>query len=167
MVSETLVALGLLIGGVGEPTRRLTMHPLHTTLTEVSVAAGGAIEIRMRAFVDDFSAAVAGRRDASPPHSAPDASAAERYLSTRLMLTAPGGRTAPLRVTSVRHEGDVVWLTLRVAGVRTLAGARLTNRVLFERHDDQVNIVQMRDGPRRRTLLFTTRDGDTAKALDT
>ena len=164
MVSETLVALGLLIGGLGEPTCTLTMHPLHTTLTEVSVDAGAAIEIRMRAFIDDFSAAVAGRRDASPPHSAPDGSV-ERYLSTRLMLTGPGGRAVTLRVTSVRHEGDVVWVTLRAAGVRTLAGVRLTNRVLFERYDDQVNIVQTRDGPRRRTLLFTSRDGATPKPL--
>ena len=166
MVIAAVIALGLMTARCSEPIRDAAIHPLHTTLTEVSVDAAGAVDIRVRAFVDDFSVAIGGWRDtASAPHTAPKDSAVQRYLSSRLMLTVPGGRAAPLRVTSVRQEGDVVWVTLRAVGVRSLAGARLTNTVLFERYDDQVNIVQTDDGARRRTVLFTTRDGRASKAL--
>ena len=42
---------------------------------------------------------------------------------------------------------------------------RLTNRVLFERYDDQVNVVQTSVAGQRRTLLFTKRDGAAAKSI--
>jgi hypothetical protein len=166
VVIAAVIALALTTARYSEPMRNAAIHPLHTTLTEVSVDAAGAVDIRLRAFVDDFWVAVGGRRDTSPlPYTAPKDSAAARYLSSRLMLMMPGGRAATLRVTSVRHEGDVVWVTLRAVGVRSVAGARLTNTVLFERYDDQVNIVQTDDGARRRTVLFTTRDGRASKPL--
>jgi hypothetical protein len=65
----------------------------------------------------------------------------------------------------MRRTDDLVWITLRAPTLRSVAGARLTNRVLFERWDDQVNIVQTAIGARRQTLLFTNRDGGTAKAI--
>ena len=40
-------------------------HPLHTTLTEITMAPDGSVQIVLRAFVDDFSAAVTGRRIAA------------------------------------------------------------------------------------------------------
>ena len=80
-------------------------------------------------------------------------------------MTEAHGRRATLRVASVQREGDVVWVTLQAPGIRSLAGLRLTNAVLFERYDDQVNIVQTQDGTRRQTLLFTRRDAGVPKTL--
>ena len=166
MVIDVLVALRLVMASFGEPVCDEPVHPLHTTLIEVSVDASGALEIRLRGFIDDFAAAIAGKRDVSPaPHAAPTAAAADGYLSTRLVLSDSHGRQATLRVASVQHEGDVVRVTLRAPGIHSLAGLRLTNTVLFERYDDQVNIVQTQDGTRRQTLLFTPRDGRVPKPL--
>jgi hypothetical protein len=141
-------------------------HPLHTTLTEITTASDGGVQIVLRAFIDDFSAAVTGR--AAPqgtPISTPADSAIARYLGQTLALTDAGGRRTPLYVAGVRRTDDLVWITLRAPALLSLAGARLTNRVLFERWDDQVNIVQTAIGARRQTLLFTKRDGSAAKAL--
>ena len=74
-------------------------------------------------------------------------------------------RRQRLVVTGLRRDGDVVWVTLRAAGVRSLANVRLTNTVLFERYDDQVNVVQTSTGGRRRTVLFTKRDGNAFKLI--
>ena len=68
-------------------------------------------------------------------------------------------------VANIRRTGDLVWVMLRAPTLRSVGGARLTNRVLFDRYDDQVNIVQTSIGGRRQTLLFTKRDGSIAKSI--
>ena len=157
-----VVALGLFVVA----PRTVRAHPLHTTLTELSIGANGEVEIRLRAFVDDFSAAVSGSRETPrPPFRMPSDSAITRYLASRLLMHDTSGRHPKLVLTTVRREGDVVWVTLRASGVRALVGARLTNTVLFERYDDQVNIVQASIAGRRQTLLFTARGGRAPKTL--
>jgi hypothetical protein len=141
-------------------------HPLHTTLTEITTASDGSVQIVLRAFVDDFSAAVTGRVvPQGKPIATPADSAIARYLGQTVALTDAAGRRLPLSVAAVRRTDDLVWVTLRAPALSRLAGARLTNRVLFERWDDQVNIVQTAIGARRQTLLFTRRDAGTSKAI--
>ena len=133
---------------------------------EITTLPDGSLQIVLRAFIDDFSAAVT--RHATPqgtPIPTPADSAAARYLVETVVLTDASGRRVPLQVALTRRTGDLVWVTLRAPTLRSPAGARLTNCVLFERWDDQVNIVQTAIGARRQTLLFTKRDGDTAKAI--
>jgi hypothetical protein len=162
VVVAAVVALASLVTA----PRSAQGHPLHTTLTELSVGTNGDVEIRLRAFVDDFSAAVSGSSETPrPPFRTPTDSATARYLASRLLLHDTAGRNASLTLTTVRREGDVVWVTLRASGVRTLVGTRLTNTVLFERFADQVNIVQASVAGRRRTLLFTPRDGRAPKMV--
>jgi len=91
-------------------------------------------------------------------------STAARYLGSTLVVTDATGRRIALTTTNVRRSGDLVWVTL-VAPVTRGAAVRLTNSVMFERYDDQVNIVQAAIDGRRQTLLFTKRDGGTTKAL--
>jgi hypothetical protein len=161
-----VIALSVVVAGLGLAARRADSHPLLTTLSQVSAAPDGAVEIVVRAFVDDFAAAVSGRAPA-PAHATPTPadSATARYLSGALVLTDAAGRRVSLRVVAVRRTDDLIWVTLRAPAVAGGKGARLTNRVLFERYDDQVNIVQTSVGGRRQTLLFTKRDGAAAKAI--
>ena len=159
VVSTMLTALGVL-------TPRAYAHPLHTTLTEVTVAADGGVQIVLRAFVDDLSAAIAERKGpAVIPVATPSDSAAARYLAGTVGLVDADGRRATLVVESIRRTGDLVWVTLRAPALRHIAGARLTNRVLFDRYDDQVNIVQTSIAGRRQTLLFTKNEGLAAKTI--
>ena len=158
-------ALALVIALAGSPTRA-DFHPLHTTLAELSIAQDGGVQIVLRVFVDDFSAAVAGRATiGSAPIATPHDSATARYLGATMVLTDGSGRPVALVLTNMRRTDDLLWITLRAPALRTVAGAHLTNRVLFDRWDDQVNIVQTTIGGRRQTLLFTKRDGTTQKAI--
>ena len=146
--------------------RQSYSHPLHTTLTEVTVGADGGLELVLRAFVDDFGAAVSGR-PAVPAAATPTPadSATARYLEPRLVLSDASGRRLPLRVAGIRRASELVWVTLRSSGSGPGSGVRLTNRVLFERFDDQVNIVQASLAGRRQTLLFTRHEGAATKQL--
>ena len=145
---------------------RAYSHPLHTTLTEVTVAPDGGVQIVLRAFVDDFAAAIAGHTGpAAVPVATPTDSATARYLAGRIDLVDATGRPVRLVVAGIRRTGDLVWVTLRAPALHSVTGARLMNRVLFDRYEDQVNIVQTSLGGRRRTLLFTKREGLAAKAM--
>jgi hypothetical protein len=163
-IVRAAVAVGVALVGFAAKVKEAYSHPLHTTLAEVSVN-GSTLQIVLRAFVDDFSAVANGHGRAvlgtMPPLS--DSSAA-RYAGAKLVVTDASGRRIALTATRVRRTGDLVWITLSAPVARGSA-VRLTNSVLFERYDDQVNIVQASIDGRRQTLLFTKRDGGTAKAL--
>jgi len=159
-------ALSIVAAAFGAIATRAYSHPLHTTLSEISIASDGQLQIVLRAFVDDFSAAVTGHAGSMPaPVGTPSDSATARYLARAVSLRDASGRGVAFTFAGVRRRGDVVWVTLRATVTSGGVGACLTNRVLFERYDDQVNIVQTSIAGRRRTLLFTNRDGATAKAL--
>ena len=160
------VAAALAAASLAAVARHAYSHPLHTTLTEVTVRADGALELVLRAFVDDFAAAVSERRPVSAAATpTPPDSATARYLEARLVLADAAGRPLPLQVVGIRRASDVMWVTLRSTGTSLGSPVRLTNRVLFERFDDQVNIVQASVAGRRQTLLFTKREGAATKSL--
>lgn len=155
-----VLALGVLL----VPAARAAFaHPLHTTLTQLSYdASTRVLNVSVRVFADDFSAAVRpGGRTGSvviPPDSA-----MLRYVSGRFALHAAGGGLIPLRWCGMRRDGEALFLCLRATAQPSPAGARMRNALLSEVFADQVNIVQASYGATRRTLLFTPRDG--AKAL--
>lgn len=161
------VALGaLLLLGMGLRATDADAHPLHTTLTELTRLPDGSAQVVVRVFLDDFATAVT-RRTPSPgaPIPMPPDSAAARYLDETVLLTDGAGRRAPLVIAGVRRTDDLVWVTLRAPTLHSLTGAHLAMRVLFDRWDDQVNIVQCSIDGRRQTMLFTRREGSTAKPI--
>ena len=161
-----LVVGGLLLFGLGARATDADAHPLHTTLTELTALPDGTAQIVLRVFLDDFSTAVTRRAPApGAPIPMPPDSAVARYLGETVLLTDGAGRRAPLVVAGLRRTDDLVWVTLRAPMVGSMIGAHLTMRVLFDRWDDQVNIVQCTIGTRRQTLLFTRREGSTAKPV--
>ena len=134
-------------------------HPLHTTMTELSYdPSARVLTATLRVFADDFSAAVTGGRAGGPVVIPPD-SAIVRYVSARFSVTGPGAGRVSMRWCGMRREGVVLFVCLRGAVSGSLAGASMRNALLTEVFTDQVNIVQATLDGRRRTLLFTSRDG--------
>jgi hypothetical protein len=163
--SSVLLALAATATILAARPGRAYSHPLHTTLTEVRFAPDG-VELVLRAFVDDFAAAVSrGPATSAASTTTPADSATARYLGGTLLVADGAGRHLAWRLSGVRRAGELVWVTLRVPGAGRVGGLRLTNRVLFERYDDQVNIVQAMVAGRRHTVLFTRRDGPVAKEV--
>ncbi|HYU00375.1 MAG TPA: DUF6702 family protein [Gemmatimonadales bacterium] len=127
----------------------LVLHPLHTTLTQLSYDAGNRVAlITIRAFADDFHAAARGVSD----------SATFAYAAAGFTLTDRDGRGLALEWCGVRRTGDLLWLCLRAPAPGGLAGLRVHARLLFDRFEDQINIVQASYGARRVSLLFSRGD---------
>lgn len=155
-VRGAVLALGVLLVPAA---RGAFAHPLHTTLTRLSYdASARVLNVSVRVFADDFSAAVMPGARAGSLVIPPD-SAMMRYVSGRFALQAPGGRPIPLRWCGMRRLGEALVLCLRATAQASPAGARMRNALLSELFDDQVNIVQASYDGARRTLLFTPRDG--------
>jgi hypothetical protein len=134
-------------------------HPLHTTLTQLSYdASTRVLDVSVRVFADDFSAAVMPGSRAGSLVIPPD-SAMLRYVSGRFALQRSDGGPIPLRWCGMRRDGEALFLCLRATAQPSPAGARMRNALLSEVFADQVNIVQASYGRTRRTLLFTPRDG--------
>jgi len=134
-------------------------HPLHTTLTQLSYdASTRVLNVSVRVFADDFSAAVMPGGGTGTLVIPPD-SAMLRYVSGRFALQRSGGAPIPLRWCGMRRDGEALFLCLRATAQPSPAGARMRNALLSELFADQVNIVQASYGGARRTLLFTPRDG--------
>jgi hypothetical protein len=134
-------------------------HPIHTAMAEITYDEASRIAtIQVRAFADDFSAAVQGR-----PGPALVDSALARYARASLSLRDGRGRPLRLQWVGARLAGDVILLQLRADAPAGLAGGRVASLFLCERFRDQVNIVRVTYGGRSTTLLFTP--DDQAKAL--
>ncbi|MEP7346654.1 MAG: DUF6702 family protein [Gemmatimonadaceae bacterium] len=138
-------------------------HAIHSTLTEITRTADGMVTVRVRTFVDDFSTAVARHVKGTPrkDYAVADVDAA-RYLGATMLLTDSRGASVPLTFVSQQRTGDVVWLELRATST-PLSGASIRNAMLFEVHDDQVNIVKTSYDRTSFTTLFSS--GDRAKKL--
>ena len=134
-------------------------HPMPTSLAKVVVQPSGReATVSLRIFADDFDAVVAPLRQRLSADSA-----AFAYVRNAFVVGGAVGAVS-LRPIGVRRVGGVVWLDLGVPLTSgRLSGVRIIDRIMFERYDDQVNIVRASEGGRTASLLFTRGDG--AKAL--
>jgi hypothetical protein len=152
------LVVAVLFPWTGSNGSSTVVHPMHTAITEITYeAARRTAAIRIRAFADDFAAALV-----LDPRAGAD-STMSRYVRGTLALVDRTGR--PLRLVWIGAEqvGDVLLLHLEVRAPAGLAKARILSAILAERFEDQVNIVRASYDGRTTTLLFTR--GEPAKTL--
>jgi hypothetical protein len=142
------LAVALLAAGA----RGARAHPIHTTMTVMTVdAPANTVAISIRVFADDFAIAVARAAGRVPPRdSSATAGDIDAYVLARLSLDG-----VRLERCGITRTADAYLLCYRAPLPLNAAALRLTNRLLTELHEDQVNIVQVHAGVVRRTHLFT------------
>jgi hypothetical protein len=159
------VAIALLVAVAALGVGTAIAHPLHTTLTRLTIdPATRAPHVSIRVFADDFGTVVARRARIALPadHRVPEAAMAA-YVAATFTIADRTGRPLALAFAGSRREGDVVWIDLKVPAGTLLSGVRLQSAMLFELYDDQVNIVQAEYEGKKQSLLFTK--GDAARVL--
>jgi len=129
----------------------LAAHPLHTTLTQLAYReADRSVAVTIRVFADDFRAVLT--RDVTD-------SAAAAYLRSAFTLSDRSGRPLAVVWCGMRRTGDLLWLCLRAPAPQGLSGLRVRVALLFDRYEDQINIVQATYQGRRVAQLFIRGDG--------
>ena len=129
-------------------------HPLHTTLTTIDWRPDSrTLQIAVRVFTQDL-------RGALPGVAAAWDSAVCRYARSAIVVRAATGRTLEATRCTVQDTADVTWIRLE-APAASVAGAMVSNALLFESFADQVNVVQVTIATRgrSRTMVFTKGDG--------
>jgi hypothetical protein len=156
-----VVAALLLAAALATPAPTASaMHPLHTTMAEVTIdRARGTLRVVVRVFADDFGTAL----DAAGENGSWDERAGA-YLRRAISVASDARRPLAMRNCGARRQGDLLWLCAETTLPATPA-ARLTlrDRMLCESFADQVNVVRVIDGAKTRSMLFTR--GDSEKRL--
>lgn len=126
-------------------------HPIHSSLTTVAWRQETrTLEVAIRLFTQDLQDALARRKGSGC-----------EYAQAVLTLHDAAGRTVPTDRCTIVRDGDVTWIRL-IAAPGDLHALRLSNSLLFELFEDQINIVQSSVDGRARTVLFTRGDGPKA-----
>ena len=155
------LALAVSLVPLAVSAREAEAHPLHTTLVQLTYdERTHVLEGSIRVFAEDFAAAVAKRAGAkSPDDDRVTDAAAFQYVTNTLRIVDAGGRAAPLTWCGSRRAGDVLWLCVRASSASPLSALKLSDQMLCELFDDQINIVQTVSGAKRASMLFTKGDG--------
>jgi hypothetical protein len=159
----TAVVAGLSLLGIA---RRVDAHPLHSTITEITLdPTRGTVHATMRIFADDLRAALAATsRGRTLPPGGPDWDAAVAAYATRAFaLQDARGRPLPLRRCDGRRTADLLWLCFEANVARDAGHLQVRNAMLCDLYEDQVNVVQGVVDGARRSLLFVR--GDRFKRL--
>ncbi len=157
MVAPSIAAMTLAAAVTTASARMPHAHPLHTTLTEISVdGARHTVRATVRLFVDDLMAALA-KHPALKGADVNERGAA--YVASALAFSI-GGQPLAMRACGVRRSGDLLWVCFEGAITAAPAQLRARNPLLVEAFDDQVNVVQIGDGRSRRSVLFLKGDGE-------
>ncbi|HEV7704504.1 MAG TPA: DUF6702 family protein [Gemmatimonadaceae bacterium] len=136
-------------------------HPLHTTLVQLTYDEGAhTMEGTIRVFAGDFAAAVAKHAGAKKPEDdRVSDTVAFAYVNSTFRFVDASGRAVPLTWCGSRRANDLLWLCVRVASAGAPGALKLSDQMLCELFDDQINIVQTVAGAKRASMLFTKGDG--------
>jgi len=155
------IALALGASAITAVARDAEAHPLHTTLVQLTYdERAHTLEGTIRVFAGDFAAAVAKHSGAKPPNDdrVTDA-AAFAYVSSTFRLTNQSCGVVALQWGGSRRSGDLLWICVRATSNAGPSALELSDQMLCELFDDQINIVQSVAGAKHASMLFTKGDG--------
>jgi uncharacterized protein DUF6702 len=154
----------LCVAALASHAREASAHPLHTTYVRLTYdEQSRTMESSIRVFASDLAAAVAKRKGAPAPGDDRVSDAdAMTYVSGTFLASGRDGRALPLAWCGSRRAGDVLWLCVRVTNAASPTAMTISDQMLCELFDDQINIVQATAGAKHASMLFTK--GDRAKS---
>jgi hypothetical protein len=134
-------ALLLLLGLHAPP------HPLHSSSAILREGANGRIILSVRIFSDDLGTVAPGGD-----------SAVANYVRRQVRLSTADGRLVAFDVATITRDGDLTQVTAHATAAGGLTGGRVQLAILWERYQDQVNLLRVTTGGRNTTLVFANGD---------
>ena len=159
---RALRVVGLTLGFIVGLTARADAHPLHTTMTEITLdPTGQSLHIVVRTFADDYTKAAGAAAGRAGP-AAVNGPESWAYLQ-RAFAVFDGGRPVPLRSCGVKQTGNLLWICVDASVSGSLSAMKVRSAILCELYDDQVNIVRSLVRGAARSILFVK--GDAPKGV--
>lgn len=134
-------------------------HPFHVSVVEINHnTADKALEISCKIFTDDFEKVLAQNYKAkvdltNPPNKAAMDSLVKKYIASHLSLKA-NGKPVSFSYVGFENEDAAVFGYVEVDNIATLSKLEITNNLMYDLFDDQVNIMHVIvNGNRKSTKL--------------
>ncbi len=151
-------ALGAVVPLAGTAQTPVGTHPVHVSSTQIELSGDERrLNVTVRLFTDDLEDALRAFGHpvaiATSPVAAVD-SALSAFLRAHLSLSLDGRPPTSGRVTGHRQDPEATTVTFEVP-LRTVPGTiAVVQRVFFDRFDDQVNLIHLRFGSKKRSALL-------------
>lgn len=159
MVARLLVSFAIAIG-IMLRAPELSAHPIHMSYTEMRYTSSKSLEISIRVYANDFSAAAARRaRVALQADSLIDGRNALDYLRQHFQMVDASGRSLIATPCGISRSQDMLKFCFRISLPAGIQGLRVRNTVLTELFGDQVNVVQSSSAKGRTSRMFVRGDG--------
>jgi hypothetical protein len=135
------------------------VHPLYVAVTEVNHnAQEKTLEISCKAFADDLEKAIEKSSNQKVDlFNVKDKAAAEKaiaeYFRKHLILKVDG-KVLQLELVGFERESEAVWSYFQVNNVTAVKKLEVTNNILYEASNDQINLIHVTvNGNRKSTKL--------------
>jgi hypothetical protein len=136
----------------------ISFHAFHTSITQIEYNSKAKnYEISVRIFTDDFETAI-NTENKSKGTKIQDGDKNDALVSAYVLkhfsIISPQNKKAILKYIGKENEDLATWLYFEMAEDSFVKGSKIQQNVLMELFDDQVNIVNIKKGDDRKSLLF-------------
>lgn len=133
-------------------------HPVHMSSTQIELSGDERrLTVTVRLFTDDLENALRAIGHpaivATGPAAAVD-SALATFLRDRLQFSLDGGPSTHGRITGHQRDTEATLVTVEVPLTSLPSRIAIVQRVFFDRFDDQVNLIHVRFGSKKRSALL-------------
>lgn len=164
-MSGTLLAGGLLMAvdseGAAQPlgAMRQAAHPFYISVCQVDHNPDtGALEMSFRIFMDDLELALE-TMGTERLHLGTEREAEKadiyigRYLARHVVIEI-NGRRVSAAFLGKEVDPDAIWCYVEVENIPVLESITMTNSLLLETFEDQVNLVHVNANGQKKSLVF-------------
>jgi len=134
-----------------------TAHKFYVSTTKIEyVEQQSSVQIISKIFIDDLEEVLRKRYDETIVLDSKDESEQDfvkRYLLQKLQITI-NGIPATLEYIGKEYEIDVIKVYFEINDIVELSTIEIENMVLFDLFDEQQNIIHLKTGESRRSLVL-------------
>lgn len=131
-------------------------HPFHVSVTEIDHnATEKTLEISCKIFTDDFESILAKNYNTkvdliNPPNKAAMDSLVKKYIFSHLSIRV-NGRPVSFTYIGYENEKEAAYGYIEVSNVPSVSKLDITNTILFDKFDDQMNIMHVKVAGNRKS----------------
>lgn len=136
-----------------------TPHPFHVSVVEIEHnATDKTLEISCKIFTDDFETILAKNYNTkvdliNPSNKAAMDSLVKKYIYSHLAIKA-NGKPVVFNYIGYENEKEAAYGYIEVENISSVTNLTITNSILFDKFDDQMNIMHVKvNGERKSTKL--------------
>lgn len=136
-----------------------TVHKFYVSVTQIEyIEEQKSLQIISRIFIDDFEDVLQDRYDTSLNLSVdnPDDKVDEyikKYVQQKMVITINGEQVVS-KFIGKEYDNDLMLCYLEVENVESLETIEVTNSILMDVFEEQQNIVHVKKGEQRKSLML-------------